>query len=362
MKHLILLLLTIISSGLTAQNDYRDGYFIKMDGDTVHCMLNYVDDQTNSQMIQAVKPGDDSTTYLPFTIKSYRFKDGKYYISKEVIAEKDTIKVFAEAMVIGKKSLYRYRMNSEFHYLLGNSTGVLREIPYQYKIVQKDGKYYEKESTKHIGFIKAELIDCPEIFATIDKMNKPNANNMARITKEYNDIICGEGSCMVFKRKKNPFRMAIEPMVGRPYYRDLGEEILSSCAIYGAQVAVWLPFSSENFYLKAGYFRVTIESINHITENANIIPIYIEYQYPYEKIIPKIYTGVNCYFNKRWGTTTAVAGAGLLAKIHDNIYLDFDLSTDVCELQWDTRFFLSLIPRLGLYIKIASNNSSQKQN
>ncbi len=353
MKNVILLLLICISSNLFSQADFRKGNIIELTGVTISGELDYQGDIQNSKLIH-FRNKDNDSIYNPFEIESYSFDNGKSYTSKIAIIDNDTLKIFAEYLVKGKRDLYFNRSKSGFHYLISDSNLTIKELPYKIEIVNINGVNYQKVNKQFVGLLKSYFNDCPALFPKIDKLNSPERKTLISLTKDYHDITCGEESCIIYDRKKYQIKIAIEPV-----YRYYTKNILISDTIlnaYGVNLYLWLPNSSERLYFKTGLIFSKPSPYNYFQ-----IPIQFEYVYPFQVIKPKFNIGVNAQFVKEsdlflGGTVTALVGTGFYIKMTNWMYLDFDINSDLFAMSYETGFFESFSTSIGLYIKISKKN------
>src|SRR6056297_2598561 len=77
------LLLIAISTIVFAQNEWKPGYILKTQQDTVWGSLQNKNYNENSHAITfRTDENEQPSTYLPDDIYGYRFKEGKFYVSK----------------------------------------------------------------------------------------------------------------------------------------------------------------------------------------------------------------------------------------------------------------------------------------
>jgi hypothetical protein len=125
----------------------------------------------NARFCRVLKEGE-IIKYSPFEVKEYGFKDGKVYVSKEIIINDSSRQVFLERLVVGPTSLYYFKDTNMTSYFLENERTGFIEIPRNapgnadltYKDVLKDltldckhvadasklVKYQKKSLTKYI--------------------------------------------------------------------------------------------------------------------------------------------------------------------------------------------------------------------
>lgn len=112
MKKYLFTCLILLTGFLTAhaQSNYRSGYIITNDGDTLSGWVDYRTDAINAAVCK-FKPTliDKETVFYPGQIAGYRFADGgKYYISKEITIKESRRTVFLEYLAQGIMNLYFY--------------------------------------------------------------------------------------------------------------------------------------------------------------------------------------------------------------------------------------------------------------
>jgi len=347
MKRLLLLLAFInVSLLLSAQEDLRDGFIISIHGDTIKGILKFQNDIRNSKVCVYYSDSKTKKKLRPFDIEGYVFENGKYYVSKYIL-EPDTIyKVFAEYLVKGQKDLFYYRDYSGSHYLISASDSSLIEIPYKRETLSIEGTSYLRESTRHIGMLKAYFSDCASIYSQIENLKKPDSKNLISITKAYHEAVCGENTCVVYKKQKLPLRIGFEPRVGLTRFRD----DTSYSMQYGGLFYIWLPESNENLYFKFGFLYS--ERDNNISMYK--IPLQFEYVYPNKIIRPKFGLGLNAYTLKNPTYTeekalTLAASGGFLLRLSDFAYMDFNIETDILQFTYESEFFISHSFGMGVF-------------
>lgn len=357
MKNIIILLFIYISGNIYAQTDFRSGKIIKFNGDTLVGELNYQGDTENSKLIQ-FKNHDIDAVFKPFEIKSYGFDNGKFYTSKIAIIDRDTVKIFAEYLVDGKKDLFFNRSESGFHYLVSISDSIIKEIPFRIEVINKDGVNYQRESKLHLGYLKTYFNDCPSLFPRIEKIKALERKPLMLLTKDYNDITCGKGTCIIYDRKEYPIRIALEPVYS--YYLKNMLKSDTTISAYGMNIYFWKPNSSERLYIKTGLYIAQLSPVNYFQ-----IPLQFEYVYPFKRIKPKYHIGTNIHFLKEEGnltgfTLTTLAGGGCYIKLANWIYLDIDISSDLFAFNYSTTFIESFALRTGLYFSIGKKPTTSK--
>ena len=209
----ILLASFLLTLSLTnqAQHDYRNGYVITNVNDTLFGLIDVKDYRNNSRFCQFIQSLNDSPTiFTQKDINAYRIGVDRYYVSRTVDTGDDQKDLFLEYLIKGQANIYYYRDYLGDHYLIDKQGNSLKEIIYKKEEIVIDHVTRLKESTEHIGLLKAYLSDCPEIFPRIESLKKPDHNNMIALAQDYHQKICNDDSCIIYAQKKPPIRIAAE--------------------------------------------------------------------------------------------------------------------------------------------------------
>ncbi len=262
MKKLIIPL--ILLTGCTighAQINLREGIVITLDGDTLQGQIDYRTDNMNAQQCVFMANGASATTtYLPGQIEGYRFLDnGRYYVSRSVMLPDSTRRTaFLEFLVRGQMSVY----------YLGNTTPTL------FYFEQEDGTQTIVKYIARNADAKVRREALAEIYTTLMGSSKAqsllwtkelDAGNVTYIAASYNDEVCPDGQCEIFKYR-NP----------KGYKESL----------------IW------HFTAKAGITCYKFNSHRYYRYVNRLDPIYGGVIYDKDDIFqaPSFAVGVDCYF------------------------------------------------------------------
>ena len=200
MKNLLLLsIMFCISTILYAQDNYKQGYIITNQNDTVIGWINLRTNKNNQKQCE-FKPDLKLATkiYLPGDIAGYRFIDeGKYYVSRDIQLNGNSRKVFLEFLVKGIMNLYYYEDAIDY-YFFENQDGKMEIISQQPERIEdtrvvKDNKY--------VGQIRYLFKDYQPIAQKADKL-KFDQKSMMSVVEEYHNEVCTTGeSCIVFQNE-----------------------------------------------------------------------------------------------------------------------------------------------------------------
>lgn len=351
--------LYIFLSGINVygQTDFRSGYILKNNGDTVGGLIDYRGDIRNSKVC-SFKTGNPGIIkrFRPFDIAAYRFRNSRYYVSRIVQTGNDTKACFVEFLVHGRRNLYYFRDDSGDHFLIDSRDDTLRDLPYHEEIVVQRGIKYLKKPVKHINILKGYFNDSPDIFKSVDKIDVLNAEKLIKTTSEYNSMKGHDSAFVVYFAARPAITLSVEPRIGfLSYYRG------NSAKEFGGLVYLWLPRSNERLYFKTGvlFSQPTIMKVKY---NIIKIPMQFEYLFPDKRIRPRIDIGINyCKANggeEGSGPFYTLAGdAGLLFRIVKKIYFGcnagFELATSFNPISQNLKLEpFSYSVNTGLYIKL----------
>ncbi len=203
MKHSTLLFLVSILFPfvLSAQSDFRKGYIINNNNDTIYGLINYRGDIANSRKCEFKKDSvSQITEYEPGNIKAYRFINSKYYVSKTINKEGTAEPIFLEYLINGVVDIYYYRDNSGDYYFADDNKGELLPLKNDEVKFFADGVQYVKESKAYIGMLKYLFKDEPAISKKVDNLSLDH-KSLIKITTEYQNKVCPDEQCIVYEKK-----------------------------------------------------------------------------------------------------------------------------------------------------------------
>jgi len=319
MRHpipLVSIFILFISLSLQAQTDFRPGYYIRNEGDTVYGEIDYRGDLRNGRICTyRENEGSEITDFVPGEIKAYRFSGGKYYVSKEVTVGEQTQNIFLEFLVDGISDLYYFRNDDSDYYFIQNEGEEPVLLSNDEIQTERDGRVYSRKSNRYIGVLKATYADCPELQDKIEHANYSHPS-LIKITTEYHDYVCDDQSCIVYEKQLPTFRVGFNPYLGFsisglsfsgfPEYEDV-EFRRSPDPVLGLRLHIALPRLNEklsmlitgevyrSYLFGSGETEQSTSSSvfkdvhAHITTFQTLIGI--QYMYPKGKIRPNISAG-----------------------------------------------------------------------
>ncbi|MFO7658752.1 MAG: hypothetical protein R6W78_16955 [Bacteroidales bacterium] len=205
MRHIVIIwifiLLCVSFNKILAQSDFRPGYFVNNDNDTIHGLIDYKGNKANAK--KCIYKADSDSKHQEFTpeeIKSFRFIDSKYYVSKTITLENDTMTLFLEYLINGIVDIYYYRDGKGEHYLINNGSINLYELKNDRKEIVKYNNTYIKESKEYIGLLKIAFKESPTIMRKAESISLDH-KSLINISQDYHKEICPDKECIIYEKK-----------------------------------------------------------------------------------------------------------------------------------------------------------------
>lgn len=328
MKKFITLLfcLGLFFTGMFAQTDFRSGYIITNDNDTVYGDIDYRGGSFMGR--RCVFRGSDGAIhkYTPFDIAAYRFVDSKYYVSKTV---DDGRQLFLELLVQGKLCVYFLKDMDGEHYFMEKEDVALKEVPFTEESIQIDGREYTR-SNSHYGVLNYYTQDVPKLQSEIKRMKELTPTNMIVLAQKYHDMVCDDYSCVVYE--KIPPRVKVDLEVAGGAFGFLRSEMTSNEAgRWGEQLGVyahvWLPRENEKLFFRTGVVGTLFggdKSDEKEMEYSVKIPLHFEYQYPKGIVRPRLAYGINYYFPNML-TVSGMAGVNFQFSKYIGLSVNYEM-------------------------------------
>jgi hypothetical protein len=204
MIRFIVLNVLLLELGVTScfsQNDWKNGYIIKVQGDTIHGFINNRNSKNNSKLCYFRNEEKGETQILtPEDILGYRFVDGKFFISKSIEGLELGIPVFLEFLVKGKVNVYHYKNEKDIYY--AEKDGKIYELKNTKKIANINNVDYFRENKEYIGLLTALFVDA-DMQKDIQQ-SKLQIHSLISIAKEYHDKVCTDEQCIVYEKREKP--------------------------------------------------------------------------------------------------------------------------------------------------------------
>lgn len=197
-----LIFFSLFTQNSLSQYDYRRGYIVDMNNDTLHGWIEFGNPKTNYKYcFFKTDSSSEAKMYTPEDLKAYIFPNQKYYISKTIKKDDKEIKVFLEYLLHGIVNLYYYKDNNEGNFYYIEKEGVLTELTNTVKEIRTDKGLFTKESNRYIGVFKYITKEDPTLHTKIEKMNFDH-KSFIEISKSYHQNVCDSFDCEIFYKKK----------------------------------------------------------------------------------------------------------------------------------------------------------------
>lgn len=206
MKRIIFLFLFLLTTcwGFS-QSDYQDGYIITNSDDTLIGQLDCQRKALNSSLCVFKKDSSSELEeFTPGEIKSYRFSDGKFYVSKQLpaISDGQNDPVFLECLFQGKANLFVYSSSIGLQFFIATDDSVLHELHNTKNSLVGNGSSYNAERREYIGELKYYLRDCPKIWPFIYE-TKFDRRSLIDLMQKYQNKTNENEACVVPQKDKN---------------------------------------------------------------------------------------------------------------------------------------------------------------
>lgn len=187
-----------------AQSDFRPGYIITLQGDTVKGLINYRSDVANAKNCIFKKEQDqEKVTYTPDQIRAYRFVDGKYYISSNTFNYKVENQTFIEYASQGLISIFYYKDDRKEHYFVSKDT-LLLELDHLNRFAgtlkNNDYKQDRTDPNRFRGQLKYLMWDQPSLFTRIERVSC-NTKDLVALAKEYQKLSSPSQEYLQFEKE-----------------------------------------------------------------------------------------------------------------------------------------------------------------
>ena len=186
-KYLLLLFFSSSFSFAMGQIDFRPGYVVKNQADTLRGLINYSSKRAFKKVLFKKNRKSEIIAYTPSQISGYGFDYDKQYLSIE-LPQKDSLpkKVFVKIVDSGPLNLYRYENR---FYAKKDADLVELPVPVHETITLPDDQVRVnhssvvlKKDVRYITNLEALVNDC--LF--LDKKMKYSEGTFSNVVKSYN--------------------------------------------------------------------------------------------------------------------------------------------------------------------------------
>lgn len=190
-----------------AQSDFRDGYIVTAEGDTVRGKVNYASGLYKECRFRSTERDE---TFTPSQLRGYGFHEDKIFVSRSPDpAKPDSVLVFFEVIVRGTVSLYRL----EGAFFLEKGADFVR-LTNPTEKVKINGEEVTRRSRRFAQIANMMVADCPETKKMVEKLGL-NERNLTELVETYNR--CKGNEFVSFKAKKPWLKTVIGVEAGVSY-------------------------------------------------------------------------------------------------------------------------------------------------
>lgn len=320
MLRLFFLLTALCTSNIVlAQSDFRKGYIITLENDTINGLIDYRDGTKNFETCSFKKnENDEIVDYRPSKLNGYRFKDDKYFKPRR-IENQDGYQEYAflEVLISGSVSLYKHK--STFFIEKGDSS--FHKLETETIETFSNGEKKQRVSKKYLGILSFLLSDCSELRKEIQSVGLSEGPLM-KIVKKYHKLQNLEYS--IYRAKQPTLKLSIGIYTGvnisntkfsseRNNFNHLVEgNFENGTPIIGLNFNLFFPrfsgkisFLTGFSYLSQDYFsshkvvKSPITEINDVSMQIKQLKIPFGFQYTFtkRKFTPYINLGLSTIIN-----------------------------------------------------------------
>ena len=329
------LLLSLCLTATFAQSNFRRGFIITNEQDTVSGWIDFRTDVRNMQVCDFRETETGETrTFLPGEIFGYRFYDeGKFYVSREIMINNAPRTVFLEFIVQGMMNLYYYietlphTLEVVEHYFFEDAAG--RMIPASRRsnthIRGNDGILRERKDLRYRGAIRYIFNEHETIAKQADGL-RFNHQTMINLAREYHDLTCPIGEeCIIFETQQH--KGYFEKFKFSVYGGVFSPADTKTVPIVGGRLNIYAPRIGESLSVQVDLGIVRLSDTNHTTY---IFPLQLGAKYAFlenHKIRPTIGGGALFFTGIGMGISqTAKAEYGFFISLYASLGVEFHIN------------------------------------
>ena len=288
-RGLLFFVLVLFSNILLAQNDFRKGFVIIQQGDTLYGEIDYKGSLSMSEVcIFRLNENEPIIRYSPLDIIAYRFIDSKYFVLRKI----DNKKVFLEYLINGIVNIYFLRDEKGDRFFIDKEGEKISEIPYDERIINIYGRELKYKSTKHIGVLGYYMKDAPELQKEINKIEKPKYESLVKLAEDYHHYVCKGEECIIYKEnlKSEIFLSSVCGIINFINMDDIKDK---NYFLYGVSIQFSIPRANEKIFIKSGLMLSNVLDYSNNKAYYIRVPLHIGFVFPNTyKIRPFVSVGI----------------------------------------------------------------------
>jgi hypothetical protein len=221
MKGAFLLLIAFaLMNNVSAQSKFENGYLITNEGDSINGLILHRNDISLSEKCVFKKDINvEEYIYSPFDINSFRFLNGKYFISKKITRDDTEQNYFLEFLVQGEINLYTLKDHLGISYFFEKPGEKLIEVRQEIITKYIGQNKITEVSKEYINTLHYYFSDVPIIHNSVSNV-KLNRKSLIELSKEYHNAKCTtDESCIVYQKKLPRTKVAVTAILGYGTYQ-----------------------------------------------------------------------------------------------------------------------------------------------
>ena len=182
---LLVFIVLVSAYPLSAQKDFRAGFAVLSNGDTLHGFVNYGSPKRNISLCQ-FRPDKNSSVveYKPDQLLAYGFTGDKFYESRNYSSSEGVKKVFMEIVVKGKLSILKYGVQ----FYVQKAPGDLVELKTEQKEKKVNGVIEVITVNSFVGVLNSITQDCPAVHDVVSK-TRLSTKSLSEFAVQYNSCV-----------------------------------------------------------------------------------------------------------------------------------------------------------------------------
>lgn len=213
LKSIILAIAVSFSFLACGQINFKKGYIITHNNDTVHGRINDRGGYKNAKVCVFKVKNEPVINYHPEDIKAYRMLDDKYYVSRQVDVKGEYKYVFIDVLLKGEVSLYHHRKNKNMVYYIekkdSNMIGLVNEeVLLRYKhddnVAVLYSPTYTLQNKIYLDTLRSVFSDSEKIQNQVGEVEY-DPKSLMQITKAYIHEVCEGSDCINYERDLNKY-------------------------------------------------------------------------------------------------------------------------------------------------------------
>jgi len=271
------LFLSIYLTSTFAQSNFRRGFIITNEGDTVSGWIDFGTDAQNMHICNFRETEMGTTrTFFPGQIFGYRFyEEGKFYVSREIVINDEPRTVFLEFLLQGNMNLFYYidvsqHKQTEYYFFENQSGRMIALTKRPDEIISTAGGITRvNRDFRYRGVIRYLFNEHESIAQQADKVEF-NHQSMIDIARQYHNLTCpiGEESIVFeIKTDTNFIRTQFSIYSGAMIFAD------AQPIMIGGRVNISNPHTNRNlsFQSDLGFARVDTQNIPNFQYQRDVL-------------------------------------------------------------------------------------------